>query len=120
MYRQLHLLRAGSANFPLLTIKFAVITALCVVFATGYGIIVTSSAVLCRDNEPFMIFSGGMARGSYGDKFTVSVIQGEKHVTFDFTSRVLDYTVLCKADEEPTDPGELSPHTFVPPCTKLL
>ena len=83
-------------------------------FATGYGIIVTSSAVLCRDNEPFMIFSGGMARGSYGDKFTVSVIQGEKHVTFDFTSRVLDYTVLCKADEEPTDPGELSPHTFVP------
>lgn len=59
----------------------------------------------CSDNEPFIVFSGGMARGSYGDKFTVSVKQGEKHVTFDFTSRVLDFIVLSTADEELYDPG---------------
>lgn len=52
------------------------------------------------DGDEFIIFSGGMARGSYGDKYTVSVIQGQKHVTFDFTSRVLDYLVLTLADEE--------------------
>lgn len=59
----------------------------------------------CSDTEPFVIFSGGMARGSYGDKFTVSVIQDEKHVTFDFTSRVLDFLVLCTADEETSEEG---------------
>lgn len=58
------------------------------------------------DNEPYIIFSGGMARGSYGDKFTVSVIQGEKHVTFDFTSRVIDFVVLCSADEQNQDSGK--------------
>lgn len=60
------------------------------------------------DHEPFVIFSGGMARGSYGDKFTVSVIQGEKHVTFDFTSRVIDFSVLCTADELHRDSGTCS------------
>ena len=59
------------------------------------------------ENEPYIIFSGGMARGSYGDKFTVSVIQGEKHVTFDFTSRVIDFAVLCSADEQNQDSGKI-------------
>ena len=47
-----------------------------------------------------------MARGSYGDKYTISVIQGEKHVTLDFTSRVLDFIVMTQADEETTTHGE--------------
>ena len=42
---------------------------------------------------------------SYSDKFTVSVMQGPKHVTFDFTSRVLDFIVLSTADEGQQDPG---------------
>lgn len=29
-----------------------------------------------------------MPRASYSDKYTVTVQQGEKHVAFDFTSRV--------------------------------
>lgn len=31
---------------------------------------------------------GGMQRSSHADKYTVTVIQGDKHVVFDFTSRV--------------------------------
>jgi lethal(2) giant larvae protein len=38
--------------------------------------------------ENMTIFSGGMPRSSYSDKYTVTVIQGDKHVVFDFTSRV--------------------------------
>jgi len=50
-----------------------------------------------------------MTRGSYGDKFTISVMQGETHVTFDFTSRVLDFVVMCATDEDHTvyDEGEM-------------
>jgi len=46
--------------------------------------------------HPYMIFSGGMPRANYGDRYCVSVIQDTKHVTFDFTSRVIDYFVICK------------------------
>nr|UYR00238.1 lethal(2) giant larvae protein [Plectrocnemia conspersa] len=41
--------------------------------------------------EDITIFAGGMERSSYSDKYTVTVIQGEKHVVFDFTSRVIDF-----------------------------
>lgn len=40
------------------------------------------------DDESLIIFSGGMPRASYSDKYTVSVIHGDKHVAFDFTSKV--------------------------------
>ena len=52
---------------------------------------------LCR--EPFVIFSGGMPRASYSDRHTVSVMRGQDHVVFDFTSRVLDFVVACAGDE---------------------
>ncbi|XP_067934624.1 LLGL scribble cell polarity complex component 2-like isoform X5 [Watersipora subatra] len=55
------------------------------------------------EEEPFVIFTDGMERRNYADRFTVSVVQGPKHVTFDFTSRVLDFLVLSKADEEQAD-----------------
>lgn len=35
-----------------------------------------------------------MQRSSYSDKHTVTVVQGEKHVVFDFTSRVKNKSVL--------------------------
>jgi hypothetical protein len=56
---------------------------------------------LCR--EPFIIFSGGMPRASYGDRHSVSVMHGQDHVVYDFTSRVLDFVVACSGDE--TDDG---------------
>ena len=45
-----------------------------------------------------MIFAGGMPRASYGDRNTVSVVQGAKQVVYDFTSRVVDFVVLSTAD----------------------
>ncbi|XP_061377148.1 lethal(2) giant larvae protein homolog 1 isoform X1 [Danaus plexippus] len=41
--------------------------------------------------DELIIFAGGMPRASYSDKYTVTVQQGEKHVAFDFTSRVIDF-----------------------------
>ncbi|XP_028172774.1 lethal(2) giant larvae protein isoform X4 [Ostrinia furnacalis] len=52
------------------------------------------SKILTRtsvDGEEIVIYSGGMPRASYSDKYTVTVQQGEKHVAFDFTSRVIDF-----------------------------
>ncbi|XP_076808161.1 lethal(2) giant larvae protein homolog 1-like isoform X1 [Clavelina lepadiformis] len=47
-------------------------------------------------NEPHTVFSGGMPRANYGDRHCVSVIHGSKHVTFDFTSRVIDFFIVSK------------------------
>lgn len=39
-----------------------------------------------------------MPRASYGDRFTVSVVKGEKnHVTYDFTSKVVDFCLINEA-----------------------
>nr|CAB3263448.1 lethal(2) giant larvae protein homolog 1 [Phallusia mammillata] len=46
--------------------------------------------------DHYRIFSGGMPRANYGDRHCVSVIHGSKHVTFDFTSRVIDFFVVSK------------------------
>lgn len=46
--------------------------------------------ILSRDlnGEPLVVFSGGLPRANYSDKYSVSVVHGEKHVAFDFTSKV--------------------------------
>lgn len=46
-----------------------------------------------------MIFSGGMPRASYGDHHTVTIMQGEKHIVFDFTSKVIDFVTFSAADD---------------------
>lgn len=39
-----------------------------------------------------------MPRAIYGDRYTVSVVKGEKnHVTYDFTSKVVDFCVINEA-----------------------
>lgn len=40
-----------------------------------------------------------MPRASYGDRHTVSVMQGSNHIVFDFSSKVLDFVTICSADE---------------------
>lgn len=47
---------------------------------------------------PYIIFQGGMPRASYGDRHSISVIHGSKQTAFDFTSRVIDFFVICNAD----------------------
>ena len=45
-----------------------------------------------------MIFAGGMPRASYGDRHCVTVMQGNKHVVFDFTSKVIDFFTMSDVD----------------------
>lgn len=45
-----------------------------------------------------------MPRASYGDRFTISVVDGKKnHVTFDFSSKVIDF---CLINEKSIDQAE--------------
>lgn len=47
---------------------------------------------------PFTIFQGGMPRASYGDRHCISVVHDGQQTAFDFTSRVIDFTVLTEVD----------------------
>ncbi|XP_014285464.1 lethal(2) giant larvae protein isoform X3 [Halyomorpha halys] len=46
-----------------------------------------------------IIFSGGMQRASYSDRNTISVLDGDRHVVFDFTSKVIDFFVTNSNDD---------------------
>ncbi|WAQ96727.1 L2GL1-like protein [Mya arenaria] len=66
--------------------------------------------------DSFIIFSGGMPRASYGDKHTVSIMQGQTHVVLDFTSKVIDFVTISRADENDTDEDRAEhdePHTLL-------
>ncbi|XP_045535605.1 lethal(2) giant larvae protein [Papilio machaon] len=80
------------------------------------------SKILIRtsvDNDEIIIYAGGMPRASYSDKYTVTVQQGDKHVAFDFTSRVIDFFTTTPVppdgaplqEERPDTPTLLSAHT---------
>jgi lethal(2) giant larvae protein len=43
-----------------------------------------------------------MPRASYGDRHTITVMQGSNHVVFDFTSRIVDFVTICRADDNDT------------------
>uniref|UniRef100_A0A8C2GGE9 LLGL scribble cell polarity complex component 2 n=1 Tax=Cyprinus carpio TaxID=7962 RepID=A0A8C2GGE9_CYPCA len=45
-------------------------------------------------HPPFLIFSGGMPRASYGDRHCISVIHSKTHEALDFTSRIIDFFVI--------------------------
>ncbi|OQR77060.1 protein lethal(2) giant larvae-like, partial [Tropilaelaps mercedesae] len=49
------------------------------------------------DNERTLIFTGGMPRAQYGDKYTLSVHRGPiERKVFEFTSKVIDFYVVAK------------------------
>ncbi|XP_066592314.1 lethal(2) giant larvae protein homolog 1 isoform X2 [Prorops nasuta] len=53
------------------------------------------------EHGELIMFSGGMQRASYDDRHTITVMAKEKHVVFDFTSKVIDFFVVFpKKDEE--------------------
>lgn len=52
----------------------------------------------CAYRLPFTIFQGGMPRASYGDRHCISVVHNGQQTAFDFTSRIIDFTVLAEAD----------------------
>ncbi|MXQ87067.1 hypothetical protein E5288_WYG007494 [Bos mutus] len=51
-----------------------------------------------KQGLPFTIFQGGMPRASYGDRHCISVVHSGQQTAFDFTSRVIDFTVLIEVD----------------------
>ncbi|XP_068386140.1 LLGL scribble cell polarity complex component 2 isoform X2 [Eschrichtius robustus] len=53
-----------------------------------------------KQGLPFTIFQGGMPRASYGDRHCISVVHNGQQTAFDFTSRVIDFTVLIQANPE--------------------
>ncbi|CAH2037874.1 unnamed protein product, partial [Iphiclides podalirius] len=80
------------------------------------------SKILIRtsvDNDEITIYAGGMPRASYSDKYTVTIQQGEKHVAFDFTSRVIDFFTTTAVppdgvplqEERPETPAQISAQT---------
>ncbi|XP_062868941.1 lethal(2) giant larvae protein homolog 1 [Trichomycterus rosablanca] len=62
-----------------------------------------------QSGAPLVLFSGGMPRASYGDRHCLTILQGNTHVTLDFTSRVIDFfTIPCTdRDKEFDDPSAL-------------
>ncbi|XP_047689151.1 LLGL scribble cell polarity complex component 2 isoform X2 [Prionailurus viverrinus] len=54
--------------------------------------------LITKQGLPFTIFQGGMPRASYGDRHCISVVHDGQQTAFDFTSRVIDFTVLAEAD----------------------
>uniref|UniRef100_A0A3Q2UZ93 LLGL scribble cell polarity complex component 2 n=1 Tax=Haplochromis burtoni TaxID=8153 RepID=A0A3Q2UZ93_HAPBU len=61
---------------------------------------------LPTEEPPFLLFSGGMPRASYGDRHCITVIHGKKHVALDFTSRIIDFFVIRDGPEH-TEPSAL-------------
>jgi len=53
-------------------------------------------AVFVIRGTAWLVFNGGMPRANFSDRHTVSVVHGSSHVTFDFTSRVVDFTMLSQ------------------------
>ncbi|NWX19331.1 L2GL1 protein, partial [Aegotheles bennettii] len=66
--------------------------------APGQVLVGTGSDGGCFSRNPFIIFSGGMPRASYGDRHCVSVLQGQTLATLDFTSRVIDFFTVQSAE----------------------
>ncbi|XP_050298869.1 lethal(2) giant larvae protein homolog 1 [Anthonomus grandis grandis] len=69
-------------------------------------------AVKELNGEQLIVFSGGLPRANYGDKYSVSVIHGENgdnHVAFDFTSKVIDFILIDskpQADDQESENPE--------------
>ncbi|GFS39958.1 lethal(2) giant larvae protein homolog 1 [Nephila pilipes] len=53
-----------------------------------------------KGGDDFIIFSGGMPRSSYGDKFTLTIMCGDKHEVLDFTSKVIDFFTISDVFDE--------------------
>uniref|UniRef100_A0A6Q2YH66 Lethal giant larvae homologue 2 domain-containing protein n=1 Tax=Esox lucius TaxID=8010 RepID=A0A6Q2YH66_ESOLU len=55
-----------------------------------------------KQGPPFLLFSGGMPRASYGDRHCITVIHSKTHVALDFTSRIIDFFVIRDGPDQPS------------------
>uniref|UniRef100_A0A7N5ZWH5 LLGL scribble cell polarity complex component 2 n=1 Tax=Anabas testudineus TaxID=64144 RepID=A0A7N5ZWH5_ANATE len=66
-----------------------------------------SSVAVGKKWPPFLLFSGGMPRASYGDRHCITVIHSKTHVALDFTSRIIDFFVIKDGPQNTGDPSAL-------------
>ncbi|XP_020295148.1 lethal(2) giant larvae protein homolog 1 isoform X2 [Pseudomyrmex gracilis] len=60
-----------------------------------------------------LLFSGGMQRASYGDRHTITVMTKNKHLVFDFTSKVIDFFVVFSKEEEGNNENPVNPEALI-------
>ncbi|TRY56658.1 hypothetical protein DNTS_014135 [Danionella cerebrum] len=60
-----------------------------------------------KQGPPFLIFSGGMPRASYGDRHCISVIKSKTHEALDFTSRIIDFFIIREGENQTGEPSAL-------------
>jgi len=66
-----------------------------------------------RNGDDMLFFTGGMPRATYGDKYTVSIIQGDveeskgRNHVLDFSSKVVDFVVIDDPQEGRDNPTAL-------------
>ncbi|KAK9707867.1 LLGL2 [Popillia japonica] len=72
------------------------------------------------NGEPLIVFSGGLPRASYGDKHTVSVIHNNQHVTFDLTSKVIDFIIVESNGSEDAEEIEYGTPAALPDSLLIL
>lgn len=70
----------------------------------------TNISVLRR--EDLLLYSGGMPRASFSDRHTITAQQADKHVVFDFTSRVIDFFTIDATDDQKGTSCVLFPNSF--------
>lgn len=54
-----------------------------------------------------------MQRASYGDRHTITVMAKEKHVVFDFTSKVIDFFCILPKSEDGGKESTTSPEALI-------
>ncbi|XP_057681756.1 LLGL scribble cell polarity complex component 2 isoform X2 [Corythoichthys intestinalis] len=55
-----------------------------------------------KEGTPFLLFSGGMPRASFGDRHCITVIHNKTHIALDFTSRIIDFFVIKDVSGDPS------------------
>ncbi|XP_050447248.1 lethal(2) giant larvae protein homolog 1 isoform X5 [Cataglyphis hispanica] len=66
------------------------------------------------EHGDLFLFSGGMQRASYGDRHTITVMTKDKHLIFDFTSKIIDFfTVFPEEEEGGINESPVSPEVLI-------
>ncbi|XP_011333953.2 lethal(2) giant larvae protein homolog 1 isoform X3 [Ooceraea biroi] len=65
------------------------------------------------EHGELVLFSGGMQRANYGERHTITVMTKEKHLVFDFTSKVIDFFTVFPKQEEGNDENPVGPEALI-------
>jgi len=72
-----------------------------------------NSIELFHRHGELVLFSGGMQRASYGDRHTITVMTKEKHLVFDFTSKIIDFFTVFSKEEEENNENLINPEALI-------